>query len=103
MERSMPRGNLTSRTIKGVNETLVARAMQMAIAQSQSPDPKRNWVVFRMRRDGFTFKKIAEFVPLSNERLRQMEHKCCKELKTQLNKLTTLELETKRSQKHGRL
>ena len=98
----MPRGNLTNSTIKGVNETLVARAMQMAIAQSQSPDPKRNWVVFRMRRDGFTFKKIAEFVPLNKERLRQIEAKCCSELRTQLNKLTTLELKIKRSQKHGR-
>ena len=86
----MQRRNHTKSTIKNVNETLVARAMQMAIAQSQSPDPKRNWIVFRMRRDGFTFKKIAEFVPLNKERLRQIEFKCCSELRTQLNKLTTL-------------
>ena len=98
----MPSGNLTTSTIKGVNETLVARAMQMAIAQSQSPDPKRNWVVFRMRRDGFTFKEISEFVPVNKERLRQIEAKCCKELRTQLKKLTTLELQNQRSQKHGR-
>jgi len=90
MENNMQRRNHTKSTIKNVNETLVARAMQMAIAQSQSPDPKRNWIVFRMRRDGFTFKKIAEFVPLNKERLRQIESKCCSELRTQLNKLTTL-------------
>ena len=98
----MPRGNLTNSTIKGVNETLVARAMQMAIAQSESPDPKRNWVVFKMRRDGFTFEKITEFVPAHRTRIAQIEAKCCNQLKTQLKKLTTLELKTKRSQKHGR-
>ena len=98
----MPKGNRTITTIKGVNETLVARAMQMAIAQSQSPDPKRNWVVFRMRRDGLTFREISEFVPVNKERLRQIEAKCCSELRTQLKKLTTLELQNKRSQKHGR-
>ena len=68
------------------------------IKKNGSPDmSKRNWLIFKLRREGNTLKKVSAIVNISVARVRQLEISCCKSLLKNIKKLK------QRSQKHGRI
>jgi len=90
---------------KGVPYHLWQNAMRMSIADYKAhcakvnaPDlSKRNWLIFKLRKEGKLLKEIGEIVGLSPNGVRMIEVKCCRALLKNMQKLK------QRSQKHGRL
>ena len=90
---------------KDVPYHLWQNAMRMAIieykahcAKVNAKDlSKRNWLIFKLRKEGKLLKEIGEIVNLSPNGVRMIEVKCCRALLKNIRKLK------QRSQKHGRL
>ena len=70
-------------------------AMRMAIAEYKAhcakvnaPDlSKRNWLIFKLRKEGKLLKEIGDIVGLSPNGVRMIEVKCCKALLKNMKKL----------------
>ena len=90
---------------KGIPYHLWQNAMRMSITQYKtnvkkvnSPDmSKRNWLIFKLRKEGKTLKEIGEIVGLSKERVRVLEILCCRSLLKNIKKLQ------QREPKNGRI
>lgn len=80
---------------KGVPYHLWQNAMRMAIAEYKAhcakvnaPDlSKRNWLIFKLRKEGKLLKEIGDIVGLSPNGVRMIEVKCCKALLKNMQKL----------------
>lgn len=101
----MPRGNMSQKVTNGVPYHLWQNAMRMSIEQykinckkvNAKDLSKRNWLIFKLRREGKQLEKIGEIVGLSKGGVVQVEIKCCRDILKNIKKLK------ERSQKHGRL
>ena len=80
---------------KGVPYHLWQNAMRMSIADYKAHCAKvnakdlskRNWLIFKLRKEGKTLKEIGETVGLSPNGVRMREVKCCKALRKNMQKI----------------
>ena len=101
----MPRGNMSKSVTNGVPYHLWQNAMRMSIEQykfnckkvNAKDLSKRNWLIFKLRKEGKQLKEIGEIVGLSKGGVQQIEIKCCRDILKNIKKLE------QRSQKHGRI
>jgi len=101
----MPKSIAAQRVTSGVPYHLWQNAMRMAIAEYKATCEKvhaedmskRNWLIFKLRKEGKTCKEIGEIVGLSANGVLKIEYKCCRAILKNIQKLK------QRSQKHGRI
>lgn len=91
----MPKETQAQFATKGVPYHLWQNAMRMSIsdykahcAKVNAPDlSKRNWLIFKLRKEGKLLKEIGEMVGLSPNGVRMIESKCCRALLKNIRKL----------------
>jgi len=91
----MPKETQAQFVTKGVPYHLWQNAMRMAIAEYKTHCArvnakdlsKRNWLIFKLRKEGKLLKEIGEIVGLSPNGVRIIEIKCCKALLKNIRKL----------------
>ena len=101
----MPKGNRSQSVTNGVPYHLWQNAMLMSIEQykinckkfNAKDLSKRNWLIFKLRKEGKPIREIGGIVGLSRGGVQQIEIKCCETIRENIKKLK------QRSRKHGRI
>lgn len=91
----MPKQTHAQFVTKGVPYHLWQNAMRMAIAEYKAHCAKvnaedlskRNWLIFKLRKEGKLLREIGEMVGLSPNGVRVVEIKCSKALVKNMRKL----------------
>lgn len=91
----MPKQTKAQFVTKGVPYHLWQNAMRMAIEQYKATCEKvhakemskRNWLIFKLRKEGKTCKEIGEIVGLSPDGVLKIEYQCCRALLKNIRKL----------------